>query len=170
VDVVAVLFAARPSHLHAVTGLRSIAAFVRSCALRSRCYVSLFRIMCLGVKLCAPTADVTGRPVPTAVSETLVRFVCADLQNLSFCQRAFVAKLVCRDLTSLLIKYDNCILHLVFVVIIIYFGPLRMQIYVQCVVCCLLYVIVCMFYCGVVVVPLSFCSFCLYGFVSVVSS
>lgn len=68
-----------------------------------------FQVLCkfvhyyvLGVKLCAPTADVTSRPVPSAVPETPVRFVCADLQNLSFCQRAFAAKLVCRDFDVLI--------------------------------------------------------------------
>ena len=66
------------------------------------------------MKLCAPTADITGRPVPTAVSVTPVRFVCADLQNL-FCQRTFAAKLVCRDFDVLINQNVTTVCHTCFV-------------------------------------------------------
>jgi hypothetical protein len=65
----------------------------------------------LGLKLCASTADITGRPFPTAVSQTPVRFVCANLQNLSFCQCAIAAELVCRNFDFLINQQVTIIFH-----------------------------------------------------------
>jgi hypothetical protein len=45
------------------------------------------------------------------ISETAVRFLCANLQNLSFCQYAFAVKLVCRDFVVLSQQHVTVILH-----------------------------------------------------------
>jgi hypothetical protein len=119
----------------------------------------------LGVKLCASTADITGRPVPAPGSETSIYFVCPNRQNLSFCQCTFAAKLVCRDFDVLINEHVTIVFHTYFYV---RHNLLR---FTACVnLCSVKWFCVAVSFMLLCCCPLSFCTVCLYGFVGVVAS